>query len=273
VRIEDALRMARGLLAEHNLTGWTVVADRAKTRAGVCRFAQRQIGLSRPLTEVHSEAEVRDTILHEIAHALVGPGHGHDHVWRATAQAIGSSGQRCVPSEAPRLPTAWSGVCPAGHVHSRHKAPSRVVTCGRCSRRFDITHLIEWTYRGAVVPMPDSYAAQLRQLLGSGAVRPPRPSGARSPDVAPTLARRLEVGDQVRVLEGSVWAGAVGEVEFVGSVRVQVRLGEDLVSIPSSGLGLAEAERKGGHGEASGGERRAWGVGELGGAGPTGFSA
>jgi len=91
--------------------------------------------------------------------------------------------------------------------------------------------------------------------------------------VAPTLARRLEVGDQVRVLEGSVWAGAVGEVEFVGSVRVQVRLGEDLVSIPSSGLGLAEAERKGGHGEASGGERRAWGVGELGGAGPTGFSA
>ncbi|HQK32467.1 MAG TPA: SprT-like domain-containing protein, partial [Phycicoccus sp.] len=76
MQMDQALGLARRLMFEHDLTGWTVVADRAKTRAGVCRFAKRQIGLSRPLTELHSEAEVRDTILHEIAHALVGPEHG-----------------------------------------------------------------------------------------------------------------------------------------------------------------------------------------------------
>ena len=32
---------------------------------------------------------IRDTILHEIAHALVGPCHGHDAVWRQKAREIG----------------------------------------------------------------------------------------------------------------------------------------------------------------------------------------
>ena len=38
--------------------------------------------------------EVRDTILHEVAHALVGPGHGHDTVWKATAAQVGARPQR-----------------------------------------------------------------------------------------------------------------------------------------------------------------------------------
>lgn len=115
MRMDHALAMARRLMADHELHGWTVVADRAKTRAGVCRFGKRQIGLSRPLTELHSEEEVRDTILHEIAHALVGPEHGHDRVWRAKARAIGSSGERCVSLDAPRVVGDWVGTCPAGH--------------------------------------------------------------------------------------------------------------------------------------------------------------
>ena len=64
-----ALGLARALLREHVLTGWRVSLDRAKTRAGACHFGSRTITLSRPLTRLHSEAEVRDTILHEIAHA------------------------------------------------------------------------------------------------------------------------------------------------------------------------------------------------------------
>ena len=66
--------------------------DNAKRRAGICRFAEQTLGLSAPLTAVHSEDDVRDTILHEIAHALVGPAHGHDATWRAMARRIGCSG-------------------------------------------------------------------------------------------------------------------------------------------------------------------------------------
>ena len=73
MEVTRALATGRRLLREHGLDDWTIVADRAKTRAGVCRFAKRQIGLSAPLTTLHSDDEVLDTILHEIAHALVGP--------------------------------------------------------------------------------------------------------------------------------------------------------------------------------------------------------
>ena len=207
MRMDHALAMARRLMADHELHGWTVVADRAKTRAGVCRFGKRQIGLSRPLTELHSEEEVRDTILHEIAHALVGPEHGHDRVWRAKAREIGSSGERCVSLQ-------------------------RVATCSRCSRRFDLRNLIRWRYQGASVPMPERYAAELRRLLGT--------SGDRV--VAGAPERTFAVGDIVEVVApSSTWHGAVGEIELVGAAKCQVRFdGGDLVAVPVPVLRLAD---------------------------------
>ncbi|WP_372736880.1 SprT-like domain-containing protein, partial [Nocardioides sp.] len=93
--LRDAFAMAEHLLERHGLTEWQISFDNAKRRAGVCRFGVKTIGLSAPLTTVHTDDEVRDTILHEIAHALAGPGHGHDAHWRALAQSIGCSGERC----------------------------------------------------------------------------------------------------------------------------------------------------------------------------------
>lgn len=210
MEVQQALAMGRRLVREHGLDGWTVVADRAKTRAGVCRFARRQIGLSAPLTALHSEDEVRDTVLHEIAHALVGPEHGHDAVWRAKAREIGSSGERCVPADAPRVEGDWVGRCPRGHERTRHKAPQRLMSCGTCSRRFDPDHLLTWSYRGRPAPMSPTYAAALAELR-----REQRPAAVR---------RALHLGDVVEVLASGPWRGHVGEVELVGSVRCQVRL-------------------------------------------------
>ena len=45
MEVTRALAVGRRLLREHGLDDWTIVADRAKTRAGVCRFARRQIGI------------------------------------------------------------------------------------------------------------------------------------------------------------------------------------------------------------------------------------
>jgi predicted SprT family Zn-dependent metalloprotease len=38
--------------------------------------------------------KIKDTVLHEIAHAIVGGEHGHDRVWKDCAQRIGSTGSR-----------------------------------------------------------------------------------------------------------------------------------------------------------------------------------
>ncbi|MGG5257556.1 SprT-like domain-containing protein [Phycicoccus avicenniae] len=218
MEVQQALAMGRRLMREHGLDGWSIVADRAKTRAGVCRFARRQIGISAPLTLLHSEDDVRDTLLHEIAHALVGPEHGHDEVWRSTAVRIGCSGERCVPADAPRVPGDWVGRCPAGHERHRHRAPTRLMSCGRCSSTFDTTHLFTWSYRGGSASLPPSYTAELaevrRQAVARAAVgEPPR------------------LGDVVEVTAGP-WAGRTGEVELVGVVRCQVRVADQLLSLP-----------------------------------------
>ncbi|MBM6400249.1 SprT-like domain-containing protein [Phycicoccus sonneratiae] len=217
MEVQQALAMGRRLMREHGLDGWTLVADRAKTRAGVCRFARRQIGISGPLTALHSEEDVRDTVLHEIAHALVGPEHGHDAVWRATAVRIGCTGERCVPADAPRVPGDWVGRCPAGHERTRHRAPTRLMSCGRCSRRFDTAHLFTWSFRGGPATLPPSYAAELAEV--------------RRAAVPVTAVEPPGLGDLVEVAMGP-WAGMTGEVELVGSVRCQVRVDDELVSLP-----------------------------------------
>ena len=86
--LRRALDMAAMLMAEHGLEGWRVRLDHARRRAGQCDYTNRQISLSRYYVRHAEEAHIRDTILHEIAHALVGPFHGHDAVWRRKAREI-----------------------------------------------------------------------------------------------------------------------------------------------------------------------------------------
>ncbi|WP_432487567.1 SprT-like domain-containing protein [Kineococcus sp. SYSU DK018] len=216
MELRDAVAVAEELLAEHGLDGWTVVLDRARTRAGVCREDRRQIGLSAPLTLLHSPAEVRDTVLHEIAHALVGTRHGHDAVWRAAARRIGCSGART--TSAPRPPGRWRGVCPAGHAVTRHRRPARLVACGACARGFSPEHLLTWHLDGREVPvteMGDRYRADHRALR-AGLLGAPGPAGALP-------APPLPVGTAVRLLGTGRYAGLSGRVLRRARTRYHVQ--------------------------------------------------
>ncbi|MFW5471087.1 SprT-like domain-containing protein [Knoellia sp. CPCC 206435] len=229
MEIPAALTLGRRLLREHGLGDWSIRTDRAKTRAGVCRFSTHTISLSADLTRLHDETEVRDTILHEIAHALVGPFHGHDEVWRAKAVEIGCSGERTVPSHAPRVEGPWRGVCPQGHVSTRHRRPTRVLSCSRCSGTFDASSVISWTYRGRRVAMGQAYRAELEALGGHVGVAPSRTVPA------PAL------GSVVRIVTAGPLRGAVGEVEAAFATRSQVRVGEELYAVPNDALETAHA--------------------------------
>jgi predicted SprT family Zn-dependent metalloprotease len=86
--------LARQLMDEHGLREWTFAFDHARRRFGRCAFTSRRITLSRPLTLLNEEPQVRDTILHEIAHALV-PRDGHGRHWKAKCREIGAVPKRC----------------------------------------------------------------------------------------------------------------------------------------------------------------------------------
>ena len=53
-----------------------------------CLYKEKLIIVAERHAKLSTPAEVRDTILHEIAHALVGP-LGHDNAWAAKATEIG----------------------------------------------------------------------------------------------------------------------------------------------------------------------------------------
>ncbi len=226
MELEAARRLGRELLDEHGLGDWTLVFDRAKRRAGICRYATRQIGLSAPLTSLHAEADVRDTILHEIAHALVGPSHGHDAVWRRTAVRIGCSGQRCTDPQLPSVEGDWVGTCAAGHRITRHRRPARPGSCAECSPRFSVDNLLTWTYRGEPGVMTAQYRAELARAL----------TRAREPEPVADLVEQVagvRPGDRLQVVApGSKYDGATGTLVKRGRTRYHLRVGGAVLTVP-----------------------------------------
>lgn len=149
MELGEVEEMARRLMSQHGLGDWHFKFDRARKRAGACSSSRRTISLSRALMELFSVDDVQETILHEIAHALVGDRHGHDVVWRAKARQLGATGRARLPAHLPAVPGRWVGRCPNGHEVHRHRRPSpRPVSCARCSPRPDRRFLIVWEERG-----------------------------------------------------------------------------------------------------------------------------
>ncbi len=90
-RLLDVARQARDLMDEHGLEAWTFRFSAAQGRLGECREREKLIRLSRRHAVKGAPREVRDTILHEIAHALAGANAGHGPAWKAVANRIGAT--------------------------------------------------------------------------------------------------------------------------------------------------------------------------------------
>lgn len=125
--------LAQTLMHEHGLHDWTFRFDHARRRLGACHYDTRTITLSRHLASLNSEAVVRDTILHEIAHALT-PGGQHGPAWRAQARAIGASPKSCVNASEVALPEpAFDLVCDrCGTRLGRYRRPRQRFICRDC---------------------------------------------------------------------------------------------------------------------------------------------
>jgi predicted SprT family Zn-dependent metalloprotease len=138
---------ASALLNLHLDESWSFAFDHAKTRAGLCNYNLKRISVSRYLAAKYEDDEIHQVLLHEVAHALAGPGAGHGARWRSIAKSIGYEGKRLHGGAIAEDLAPWVGTCPAGHVHYRYRRPSRPLACGKCSRRFDAANQISWANR------------------------------------------------------------------------------------------------------------------------------
>lgn len=146
--IAAAHKLARTLMREHGLIDkdWNFYFDRSVRRFGCCNHSRKTISLSQKLTELNDEPEVRDTILHEIAHALVGSKHGHDRFWRMKCIQVGATPKRCYDNtKVIQPPKKYIATCPdCSYQYKRHRVTKRANFCGACYRKSEKPSRLEW---------------------------------------------------------------------------------------------------------------------------------
>lgn len=100
--LEIAKLKSKILMLEHGLiqNGWKFTFNRRTTSLGVCSYYKRTIFLSEKYTRLNDwEPEMKDTVLHEISHALCGPGQGHNWTWKMKCREIGAKPCRLAQGE------------------------------------------------------------------------------------------------------------------------------------------------------------------------------
>lgn len=130
---ESIIRMAHGYLLQYGLLekGWKFIFTKSYKSLGQCRYDTKEIAFSEKWREAPL-VEIRDTILHEIAHALTGPGHGHDLKWKKNCIKIGAKPNRLHDSTIPGVynPSKYKWHCDnCGKNFYRVRKPNTAYFC------------------------------------------------------------------------------------------------------------------------------------------------
>ena len=107
-----AQRIAESLMEKWEVgSEWKFVWSNGKRQLGCIRRSKngsprfvRELRLSRHLVRNNDEDEVRDTILHEIAHIKAGHAAGHGPLWKHWAETVGAKPVRCAEASEVKMP-------------------------------------------------------------------------------------------------------------------------------------------------------------------------
>jgi hypothetical protein len=129
----DAMLFAHEKIRQYNLVGWTFKFNTNKRRLGVCKYGPKKIELSIYHLK-DSDEDVKETILHEIAHAIAGFAAKHGPVWKACCIRIGAKPQRCGEAHLMQeVPAKYELICPnCNAVKKMHRRPKKERACGKC---------------------------------------------------------------------------------------------------------------------------------------------
>lgn len=133
----EIIEMAEGLMLDNDLFGWRFRFSVSKNRLGSCNHTQKEIILSAPISEINEVDSVKNTILHEIAHALVGGGQGHNYIWQQVCEEIGGIPER-LSSNHIRVKGKYRYICPkCGYIREMYKKSRVKRACGECCKKYN----------------------------------------------------------------------------------------------------------------------------------------
>lgn len=148
-------RVTRALMDYYGLAHVKFEWNNSKRRLGTtwsnAIMGPYLILLSRSLFEHMSPEQRMNTITHEIAHALVGHGHGHDYAWQQKHRELGGDGKRCTDLDLSDADESkifkWTGTCPGGHKTHRAAKSEKMfkMSCSKCLPYYSEQHKFSWT--------------------------------------------------------------------------------------------------------------------------------
>lgn len=142
-----AASLARYLMNQHGLNDWYFEWSRSLTIFGSCHYHSKKITLSYKIVRLNTDSEVRDTILHEIAHALCGPNEGHGWGWKQMCLRVGAKPVACYSESTVKTPPKkYLGKCPCGQQYSMCRLRrGAIYRCKLCK------YPVQWFYRETAV--------------------------------------------------------------------------------------------------------------------------
>jgi len=145
----DFKTFARKELSKNGLDGWTVNFNgRIKRAVGKCKPGKKRIDLSKTwfidYSDEIEDAELKDVILHEVAHALDYSRRGtsdHSRKWKRCAREVGADPSRTtdgIPQKLIAKVSPWKRECPKcgweTYYHSKPTAGGKL--CPECHKDF-----------------------------------------------------------------------------------------------------------------------------------------
>jgi hypothetical protein len=123
--------------------GWSLSYNTNKSRLGVCKTRNKQIELSMYFLKANLEAcnEMRDTILHEIAHAIDVEIRGysdHSENWKRIARAVGADDSRTANVDMTGAVSKYTATCPnCKRENPMHRKTRGNSACGKCCKKYN----------------------------------------------------------------------------------------------------------------------------------------
>ena len=122
--LQEIQSYAEAKLLEHDLTDWQFKFGKSKRAVGMCKFKPKVIEISKHWIVLLEDDEIKDVILHEIAHALTPHDKGHCNAWKAACRRIGARAER-VHRNSVRPDPAYVAVVDGKIAQTYYRKPSQ----------------------------------------------------------------------------------------------------------------------------------------------------
>ena len=131
--------IAGELFQNHGLDvrGWRLEFKPLGHRIGWCCSRRLVIVINDYYADHNDQMLVMDTLLHEAAHAIVGPVHQHNGIWKEMALRLGCAPTACSKIDVVLRPGKWRASCPSCALQfEKYRRPKYIAGyyCPKCGK-------------------------------------------------------------------------------------------------------------------------------------------